>query len=305
MTPIDKGIDQGIDKGRARRNFEQAAERYDSVAVLQREIADRLLERLDYVRLEPERVLDLGAGTGYAVEALHRRYRKARVIALDFAHGMLLQARRRGRWLRRPLCLCADAEALPLADGTVDLIVSNATFQWCNDLDRTFAECLRVLRPGGLLMFTTFGPDTLKELRQAWGQVDGASHVSPFLDMHDVGDALVRARFADPVMDTERMTLTYPAVRELMQDLKILGAGNATADRPRGLTGRARLAALDAAYEIHRSDGRLPASYEVVYGHAWAPAQKPAQGGIAVPVSAIGRRNRATLPTDRDVETGS
>ena len=304
MNPIDQPIDQRIDKGRARRNFEQAAERYDSVAVLQREIADRLLERLDYVRLEPERVLDLGAGTGYAVDALHRRYRKARVIALDFAHGMLLQARRRGRWLRRPLCLCADAEALPLADGAVDLIVSNATFQWCNGLDRTFAECLRVLRPGGLLMFTTFGPDTLKELRHAWAQVDGATHVSPFLDMHDVGDALMRARFADPVMDTERMTLTYPAVRELMQDLKILGAGNATTDRPRGLTGRARLAALDAAYEIHRSEGRLPASYEVVYGHAWVPEQKPAQGGIAVPVSAIGRRNRVSLPADRAVETG-
>jgi malonyl-CoA O-methyltransferase len=304
MNPIDTPIDQRIDKGRARRNFEQAAERYDSVAVLQREIADRLLERLDYVRLEPERVLDLGAGTGYAVEALHRRYRKARVIALDFAHGMLLQARRRGRWLRRPLCLCADAESLPLADGAVDLIVSNATFQWCNGLDRTFAECLRVLRPGGLLMFTTFGPDTLKELRHAWARVDGASHVSPFLDMHDVGDALVRARFADPVMDTEQITLTYPAVRELMQDLKILGAGNATTDRPRGLTGRARLAALDAAYEIHRSEGRLPASYEVVYGHAWVPEQKPTQGGIAVPVSAIGRRNRATSPVDRAVETG-
>ncbi|WP_296809159.1 malonyl-ACP O-methyltransferase BioC [Thiocapsa sp.] len=300
MNPID----DRIDKGRARRNFELAAERYDSVAVLQREIADRLLERLDYVRLEPERVLDLGAGTGYAVDALHRRYRKARVIALDFAHGMLLQARRRGRWLRRPLCLCADAESLPLADGAVDLIVSNATFQWCNGLDRTFAECLRVLRPGGLLMFTTFGPDTLKELRQAWARVDGASHVSPFLDMHDVGDALVRARFADPVMDTERMTLTYPAVRDLMNDLKILGAGNATADRPRGLTGRARLAALDAAYENHRSDGRLPASYEVVYGQAWVPEQKPAQGGIAVPVSAIGRRNRATSPADRAVEIG-
>jgi malonyl-CoA O-methyltransferase len=304
MNPIDPPIDHRLDKGRARRNFEQAAERYDDVAVLQREIADRLLERLDYMRLEPERVLDLGAGTGYAVDALHRRYRKARVIALDFAHGMLLQARRRGRWLRRPLCICGDAESLPLADGAVDLIVSNAAFQWCNDLDRAFAECLRVLRPGGLLMFTTFGPDTLKELRQAWAQVDGASHVSPFLDMHDVGDALMRARFADPVMDTERMTLTYAAVLDLMQDLKILGASNATSDRPRGLTGRTRLAALDAAYESHRREGRLPASYEVVYGHAWVPQQKPAAGGIAVPISAIGHRNRGVSPADRAVETG-
>jgi malonyl-CoA O-methyltransferase len=289
---------QLIDKRRARRNFEQAAGSYDSAAVLQREIADRLIERLDYVRLEPRRILDLGAGTGYAVDAMHRRYRKARVVALDFAHGMLVQARRRGSWLRRPLCVCADAESLPLGDGAVDLIVSNATFQWCIDLDRTFSECLRVLRPGGLLMFTTFGPDTLKELRQAWAKVDGASHVSPFLDMHDIGDALVRSRFADPVMDTERMTLTYGDARDLMRDLKVLGAANATLDRPRGLTGRSRIAALADAYETHRSEGRLPASYEVVYGHAWVPEQKPASGGIAVPVSAIGRRSRSPIGTN-------
>ncbi|MCG6895943.1 MAG: malonyl-ACP O-methyltransferase BioC [Thiocapsa sp.] len=282
-----------IDKRRARLNFERAAARYDSAAVLQREIAGRLLERLDYVRLEPHRILDLGAGTGHALDALYRRYRKARLVALDFAHGMLLQARRHGSWRRRPLCVCADAESLPLADGAVDLIVSNATFQWCNDLDHTFEECLRVLRPGGLLMFTTFGPDTLKELRQAWATVDGASHVSRFLDMHDIGDALIRARFADPVMDAEHLTLTYLGIHDLMQDLKALGASNVTLDRPRGLTGRARVAALGEAYEINRREGRLPASYEVVYGHAWVPEQKPAAGGISVPISAIGRNRRA------------
>ncbi|MBK5964915.1 malonyl-[acyl-carrier protein] O-methyltransferase BioC [Thiocystis minor] len=281
-----------IDKGRARRGFEHAATHYDTVAVLQRELADRLLERLDYVRLEPQRILDLGAGTGYAVGALHRRYRRARVMALDFAHGMLLQARKRGGWLRRPWCVCADAEALPLADGAVDLIVSNATLQWC-DLERAFGECLRVLRPGGLFLFTTFGPDTLKELRLAWSEVDGDSHVSPFLDMHDIGDALVRTRFADPVMDVERLTLTYAHARDLMRDLKLLGAHNATHERPRALTGRARLAAVERAYERHRDAGRLPASYEVVYGHAWAPEQKPGAGGIAIPLSAIGGRKRS------------
>jgi malonyl-CoA O-methyltransferase len=279
-----------IDKASARRSFERAAAAYDQAAVLQREIADRMLERLGYVRMDPRLVLDLGAGTGYAIPALRRRFRGARVLALDFALGMLRQARRQGTWLNRPWLLCADAESLPLADGSVDLVFSNATLQWCNDLDRTFAELLRVLRPGGLLMFTTFGPDTLRELRAAWAEVDGYSHVSPFLDMHDIGDALVRARFADPVMDVERLTLTYGSVRDLMRDLKVLGTHNATVERPRGLTGPKRLAAVDRAYEAHRRDGRLPASYEVVYGHAWVPEHKPIPGGVAIPVSAIRRR---------------
>ena len=277
-----------IDKRLARRAFEAAAPGYDQVAVLQREIADRLLERLDFVRLDPRRVLDVGCGTGYAIQPLFRRYRHAQVIALDFALPMLRQTRRRGGWLRRPQCLCADAEDLPLADASADLVISIATLQWCNDLGRTFSEWLRVLRPGGLLMFTTFGPDTLKELRTAWSEVDGYTHVSPFLDMHDIGDALVRARFADPVMDAERLTVTYGRLADLMTDLKGIGARNATDQRPRGLTGPRRLAALEAAYETHRrDDGHLPASYEVVYGHAWAPLQKPMAGGIAVPLSAL------------------
>lgn len=276
-----------IDKGTARRSFEHAADGYDKVAVLQREIADRMIERLDYVRLEPRLVLDLGAGTGYAIAGLQKRFRKAHVLALDFALGMLRQARRRGSWLHRPRCVCADAEALPLADASVDFVFSNATLQWCNDIEGAFAECLRVLRPGGLLMFSTFGPDTLRELREAWSAADGFSHISPFLDMHDVGDALMRAQFADPVIDADRLTVTYDRVRDLMRDLKGIGASNATNDRPRGLTGRRRLRAVEQAYETHRRDGRLPASYEVVYGHAWAPEQRLVEGGVAIPVSAV------------------
>lgn len=281
-----------IDKCSARRSFERAASGYDRVAILQREIADRMLERLDYVRLEPRLLLDLGAGTGYATEGLQKRYGKARVLALDFALGMLQQARRRGSWLKRPRCVCADVEALPLADASVDLVFSNVALQWCNDIEQTFGECLRVLKPGGLLMFTMFGTDTLRELRAAWAATDGYSHVSPFLDMHDVGDALMRARFADPVIDAERLTVTYSQVRDLMRDLKGLGAHNATSERPRGLTGRRRLAAVEQAYEVHRRDGRLPASYEVVHGHAWAPEQRLVEGGVAIPLSAI-RRNRS------------
>jgi malonyl-CoA O-methyltransferase len=279
-----------IDKRRARRAFEQAAGSYDSAAVLQREIGGRLLERLDLVRLQPRRVLDLGCGTGVASAALLRRYPRAEVIALDFALPMLARARRQGGWLRRPRCLCADAEALPLADACVDLIYSNATLQWCNDLEATFRELLRILRPGGLLLFTTFGPDTLRELRSAWARADGYAHVSPFTDLHDLGDGLVRARFADPVMDAEHLTLTYHTLADLMRDLKVLGTRNATRDRPRGLTGRRRLAQVTEAYEAFRRDGRLPASYEVLYGHAWAPEQpRSATPEVRIPLSALGR----------------
>ena len=282
-----------IDKTAARRSFNAAADDYDAAAVLQQEIARRMLERLDYVRLAPRTVLDLGCGTGFALDHLARRYRRARVLGLDFAADMLARARHRGSWLNRPRLLCADMEALPLADDSVDLIFSNAALQWANGPDLVFGELMRVLRPGGLLMFTTFGPDTLMELRAAWAAADGGAHVSPFLDMHDIGDALMRARFADPVMDVERMTVTYQGARDLMRDLKLIGAHNALSDRPRGLISRRRLAAMEAHYEGYRSDGRLPATWEVVYGHAWVGSKSQPQfdtgDGIAIPVSAIGR----------------
>lgn len=279
-----------IDKEQARLAFGRAADSYDAMAILQREIGQRMAERLDLVKLVPTRVLDAGCGTGIESARLMKRYPKAQLLALDFAEPMLAKARKRGGWWRKPLCLCGDLESLPLADDSVDLIWSNLAMQWLNDLSGTFSEALRVLRPGGLFMFSSFGPDTLKELRAAWAAVDGASHVSPFLDMHDVGDLLMRARFADPVMDVEHLTLTYRDARQLMADLKGIGAQNATVARPRGLTGKARLRGMLDAYERFRRDGVLPASYEVVYGHAWAPAQKAGSGGeVRVSPDAIGR----------------
>jgi malonyl-CoA O-methyltransferase len=278
-----------IDKLQARAAFSKAAERYDEVALLQQEVGRRMIERLQVVKMVPDVILDVGAGTGTAAAELARRYRKARVIALDFALPMLRKARRRGPLLRKPKCICADLEHLPLADESVDLIYSNSALQWSNDLDHTFGEFQRVLRPGGLLMFTTFGPDTLKELRSAWEAADGYSHVSGFQDMHDLGDALVRSRFAEPVMDVDRMCLTYEDVGGLMRDLKVLGAHNVTDRRQRGLTGKGRMAAMRGAYEQFRTDGRLPASYEVIYGHAWAPDQLQEPGVTRIPVDRIGR----------------
>ncbi|MFU8894993.1 MAG: malonyl-ACP O-methyltransferase BioC, partial [Gammaproteobacteria bacterium] len=259
-----------MDIARVRAAFDTAAADYDAVAVLQAEIRGRLLERLELFRIKPHRILDAGCGTGHAARALLQHYRGAGLVALDVAPGMLRATRRRRPWLRRLDSVCGDAAALPLATDSVDLVFSNLMLQWCNEPDRVFSEFQRVLRPGGLLLFSSFGPDTLKELRAAWGAADGHTHVSRFIDMHDLGDALVRAGLGQPVMDMEHLVLTYPDVRSLMRDLKTMGARNATAGRSRGLTGPRRLAAVEAHYEKLRRDGRLPATWEVVYGHAWA-----------------------------------
>jgi len=273
------------DKRLARRSFEAAATDYDQAAALQKEVGTRLVQRLDLMKIQPKRMLDLGCGTGLCIPDLLNRYRKAELVALDIARPMLDQARKRGRWLRRPRCVCGDAEQLPFADGSFDLVFSNLMLQWCVDLEATFRELQRVLTPGGLLLFTSFGPDTLHELRDSWQRVDGYSHVNAFVDMHDVGDALLQARFADPVLDVERITVTYPDVWKLMRDLKQIGAHNVTGGRPRGLTGKKHMQQLVEAYEHFRRDGVLPASYEIVNGHAWAVSDRS-----SIPVESIKRR---------------
>jgi malonyl-CoA O-methyltransferase len=278
-----------------RRSFERAATSYDAAAVLQAKVRDELLARLDLVRLRPGVTIDLGAGTGPGALALKRRYPRSQVVALDLSLPMLRAAGRRGRWPRRFGRICADANRLPLRASTVDLLTSNLMLQWCNDPEIVFRECARVLRPGGLLTFTSFGPDTLCELRAAWSAADGYTHVNRFIDMHDLGDAMVRAGLAEPVMDVERYVLTYPDVRALMQDLKAIGAHNVNRGRAHGLTGRHALERMISAYEERRRDGRLPATYEVVYGQAWlaegsAPRSPGDRSEVRIPVSSIGRR---------------
>lgn len=284
-----------LDKNLVRASFDAAAEHYDDVAVLQREIAERILDRLDLVKLQPETILDIGAGTGVATHALGRRYKKSQVIAFDLAPNMLKQARQRGNLLHKLTAkrgfICGDAEHLPFADNSIDLIFSSATLQWCSDLDHTFAELKRILRPGGLLMFSTFGPDTLKELRQSWQAADATSneaiHVHDFIDMHDIGDALMRTGLADPVMDMEYFTLTYPNAYQLMRELKTLGAHNVASDRRHTLTGKTRVQNMVAAYETLRTNGSLPATYEVIYGHAWMPLVGSNEVAVDMPLRAM------------------
>ncbi len=276
-----------IDKRLARRSFERAAATYDAAAVLQDEVCRRMLSRLDYIKLRPAAILDAGSGTGNALAALAKRYPEARIIGLDIALAMLSRGRQRLPWwksllARRPHAVCGDIERLPLANAAVGMVWSNLTLQWVNEPQRVFAEMQRVLSPGGLLMFSSFGPDTLKELRRAYQDVDRHTHVNRFVDMHDLGDMLVASGFADPVMDMEYLTLTYDDVRQLMRELKAIGAHNTTRGRPIGLCGKRLLATVERNYETFRRDGKLPATFEVVYGHAWKP--QPRLGASGRPV---------------------
>ena len=283
-------------RGRIGRAFDRASRGYDSAAVLQTDVRDILLQRLAIARLEPATILDAGSGTGHASLKLKHRYPKARVVALDIAHQMLREAGRRQRFRRRFDRVRADAARLPFQDRTFDLVFSNLLLSWC-DPDDVLREFRRVLRPGGLLTLSSYGPDTLRELRTAWSGVDDAAHVNLFIDMHDLGDACVRAGFAAPVLDVERYTLAYADVPALIRDLRAVGAntligpaGEAGTDAVvrRGLTGRRKFAAMQSAYEGLRREARLPASYEIVFANAWTPAdaggQRKTTGGTSADV---------------------
>lgn len=265
---------QIFDQQRVRKAFNNAAESYDKAAVLQKEVCKRLLEKLDAVRLEPEWVLDAGTGTGEAVKPLQKKYKKADMVLFDLSEAMLQKAVKQGALFRKPHQVCGNIESLPFLDQSFDLLFSNLAMQWCNDLGAALTEFKRVLKPGALLQFATFGPDTLKELRASWQEVDAAVHVNSFIDMHDIGDGLLQAGFAEPVMESEIITVNYKEVDTLMQDLRDIGA-NVTANGHRqGLLTRNMLKQLREAYEVYRQNDLLPASYEIVYGHAWVAEMK-------------------------------
>lgn len=274
QTKVVQPIVQHFDQEKVRRAFDLAAERYEEFAVLQNEVCQRLLEKLDIVKITPQFILDAGTGTGAAIPSLFKKYKKAQLVALDLSEAMLKQAGRHGNILRSPHLVCADIENLPFADNTFDLVFSSLSMQWCNDLGAALREAKRVLKPGGLFVFTTFGPDTLKELRQSWAQVNNENHVNQFIDMHDIGDALLHDGFAEPVMEAEILKVTYDTVDRLMRDLKAIGANvtNSAEEKTNtGLGGKAALQKVREAYEKFREDSVLPASYEIIYGHAWKP----------------------------------
>lgn len=268
------------EKHRIQKHFDAKAICYESSAVLQRNVCKELLQRLDLTSLKPSVVLDAGCGTGWGTRDLLKKYKKAKIISLDLSPQMLRQTKSKGGWFRKPELICADAEDIPLENESVDLVFSNLMLQWC-DYKKVFAEFKRVLKPEGLLMFSTFGPDTLKELKQSWAQVDDHAHVNDFTDMHDLGDELIYAGLAEPVMDMDLLTLTYKDVISVMNDLKAIGANTILKNQQQsaelGLVTPAKLKRVIAYYEQFRSQGIVPASYEVVYGHAWKTTQRPAK----------------------------
>ena len=296
-----------LDFAEVRRAFDHAAASYDAHAVLQREVCDRLLERLDYMTLQPGRVLDVGSGTGYGLTHLRSRYAEAECCALDIAPAMLSATRARlpqPTWAQRTLrhltprasplthLMCADMERLPLAPNSMNLVWSSLALQWAHDLEATLKGFHQVLAPGGLLIFATFGPDTLKELRAAFTAIDDAPHVNRFVDLHDIGDMLTHAGFASPVMEMDMLTLTYADLKSLMRHHTGSGANSAAAARRRGLFGKSAWARLEQAYESQRLEGRLPATFEVVYGHAWAGDKTRREDGRQVIEFAIGERKK-------------
>ena len=267
-----------FNKALVRSSFEKAAPGYDEAAVLQREIGQRLLERLEYIKFQPQRILDVGAGTGDCSYQLSDYYKKSEVLILDFATSMLQQARQKRSWRQRFSSrfkfVTGDANQLPLADNSVDMLFSNLALQWCSDLEKVFAEFRRVLKPDGMLLFSTFGPDTLKELKLCWQQVDDYMHINEFVDLHDIGDAMLKCGFSNPVMDMEMITVTYPDVKSIMRDLKKIGAHNVNEKRIKGLMGKNAFQKLITSYESYRSNKVLPVTHEVIYGHAWVPENK-------------------------------
>lgn len=271
-----------LDSRHVRLAFNAAAKNYDAFALLQQTVADRLIEFFEHINVEATTVLDLGSGTGYGSRKLKQQFKKAQIFQADISIEMLKNSRAQlPRFFSKNYFLCADASQIPLTKDCIDLVFSSLMLQWCNDPDAVFAEIKRVLKPGGVFLFTSFGPDTLKELRDSWRQVDDAVHVNAFADMHDIGDSLIRNGMDAPVLSVEHLVLTYGECKQLMRELKNIGAHNINRGRRKTLTGKQRLQKVMKHYESYRQNNKLPATYEIIYGHAWKPeADKTINQGV-------------------------
>lgn len=279
-----------LDQTQIAQRFNKAAKTYDTVAVLQQQVGKSLLNRLQGIRYQPQTILDLGCGTGYFESFLKELYPAAKIVGLDKSNGMLAQAQHKeaAYQLTDTHWINGCAEHLPFGDNSFELVYSNLMLHWSNNFTQCLKEIHRILKPKGLLLFTMVGPDTLQELRYCWKTIDEQPHVHLFVDMHDLGDNLLQTSFLDPVMDIEYFTLLYSEALDLMRELKKLGVRNITKNRQRGLTSKGTLKKLTQAYEGFRSEeGKLPATWEIIYGHAWSAEKQNENAEISIPLSSI------------------
>ncbi len=268
-----------------RNAFNVHAHDYKRAAFVQHEIGLRLLARLDYMLLDPRYILDLGCGPGIFSQSLKQRYPNAQIIGLDFALEMLSVAKE-SSGASEQLLVNADMHALPIADMQFDLIFANQALHWTSSWDFLLRELYRVLAPGGCLMFTTLGPDTFMELRYAFSLADQHAHVNDFMDLHNIGDALLAQGYTDPVVDMEMLTVHYPTLSQLLHSLKDQGVRHINRKRNPGLTGRNAWQRFSTAMNtLQTADAQYPLSYEVVYGHAWKSGEYEQKNGTETTIS--------------------
>ena len=279
-----------LNKRDVRRQFDRAAASFDSADFVHRVTRDGLLERLRPLRVEARTVLDLGAATGNTTDSLRKRFSGARVVSLDLSRNMLREARGKRRWFSRTSFVQADAESLPLSDASFDVVFSNLLLPWLSDPATALTEVARVLRKDGVFVFATLGPDSLLQLSRAWSRVDAGPHVNRFLDMHDIGDALVGAGLADPVLDVDRLTVQYADATRLFRDLTRTGSRNALMQRRRGLLGRGRFEKLLA--ELHGGGDGIAIELELVYGHCWGTGPRNEPANYKISAEEIGHRRK-------------
>lgn len=274
------------------KTFNDHARIYEQTAKIQQEIGNRLFERLDYIKINPQYILDLGCGPGHFSQQLKQRYPHAKIVGFDLAYAMLKQAMNRQRWRKRWSLVRGDMEALPFASGLFDLVFANQVIHWGQSLNQVMSELNRVMNVSGCLMFSTLGPDTFWELRQSWAKVNHYAHANHFIDMHDLGDSLLAEKFLDPVVDMEMLTAHYPTLKQLLQSLRDQGVRNINSARNPGLTGKRSWLDFENAYTTFCTQhGQYPLTYEVVYGHAWKGAQHRTKTGTEtfIPITQLKR----------------
>lgn len=274
------------------RRFEQAATSFDDADFVHAVTRDGLLSRLQPLEVDAKQVIDLGSATSSALRSLNKRFSRAHIVAVDIARNMLRKGRAKKSWLAKASFVQGSASSLPFADESIDVVFANMLLPWVDELSPVFSEVARVLRKGGVFAFATLGPDSLAELRRAWRRVDADAHINHFMDMHDLGDGLVHAGLSDPVLDVDRLTVSYRNAEKVFSDLTAAGARNALLNRRSSLTGTARFAAMRSELESHANEDKIELELELVFGHCWGAGRQNDRGSFRIDATQIPLRRR-------------